>query len=67
MACAALATALPVDEFLILLIVTSVSTNTIWLLVNTSSEAVGISDPDQIAELLQLPDAMGHLFGIITL
>lgn len=67
MDCAALATALPVDEFLILLIVTSVSTNTIWLLVNTSSAAVGINEPLQIAALLQLPDDIGHLFGIIIL
>ena len=67
MACAALAMALPVAEFLMLLIVTSVSTNTIWLFVNTSSDAVGINEPLHIAELLQFPDVMGHLFGIIKL
>jgi hypothetical protein len=31
---------------------------------NTSSDAVGIILPLHIAELLQLPDVIGHLFGI---
>ena len=56
--------ALPVAEFLMLLMVTLVSTNTIWLFVNTSSEAVGIILPLQINGSLQLPEFMGHLFGI---
>ena len=59
--------ALPVAEFLMLLMVTLVSTNTIWLFVNTSSEAVGIILPLQINGSLQLPEFMGHLFGIFKL
>ena len=38
---------------------------TLKLFVNTSSDAVGIIDPDHMAALLQLPDVMGHLFGIL--
>ena len=44
-----------------------VSILTILLLENTSSEAVGIMLPLQIAESLQFPDDIGHLFGIIIL
>ena len=55
------------DAFVMDLTVMLVSILTILLLANTSSEAVGIIDPLQIAALLQLPDDIGHLFGIIIL
>jgi hypothetical protein len=61
------ATALPVAEFLRLVTVILVSIVIVWLFANTSSEAVGIMLPLHIAELLQLPEDIGHLFDIITL
>ena len=44
-----------------------VSIFTLKLFENTSSEAVGIKLPLHIAALLQLPDDIGHLFGIIKI
>jgi len=49
------------------LTVTSVSILTILLLANTSSDAVGIKLPLHMDALLQLPEDIGHLFGIIKL
>jgi len=61
------AIALLVAEFRKLVTVIFVSIVTIWLLANTSSDAVGIMLPLHVAELLQFPDVIGHLFGIIKL
>jgi hypothetical protein len=51
--------------FVILKTVTLVSITTVFKFAYTSSDAVGNPKPPfQIAELLQFPFAMGHLFGI---
>ena len=50
--------------FVILKTVTFVSITTVFKFANTSSDAVGIIEPDHIAALLQFPFVMGHLFGI---
>ena len=54
----------PDAEFVILKTVTLVSITTVFKFAYTSSDAVGIIEPDHIAVSLQFPFAMGHLFGI---
>jgi hypothetical protein len=54
-------------SFLIVVTVIFVSILTILLFAYTSSDAVGIIEPLHIAALLQLPEDIGHLFGIIKL